>query len=91
MPERSYLEALRLFRELGMAWTEANAGLDAIVADVLEPAERQRVADETRATFERLGAQPYLAQLDAALAGAPANRVRAPDRSVPAADEVRSA
>ena len=74
-----------------MAWVVANTGLDAIVADALEPAERQRVADETRAIFERLGAQPYLAQLDAALAGAPTVGVRAPDRSVPAADEVRSA
>ena len=84
-----FLEALRLFRELGLAWVEANAGLDAIVADVLEPAERQRVAEATRTTFERLGAVPYLVQLDAALEGAAPTDARATARSVPAADEVR--
>ena len=85
-----YLEALRLFREIGLAWVAANTGLDAIVADALEPAERQRVADETRAVFERLGAKPYLAQLDAALEGAsPTDPQPASGRSVPAADEVR--
>jgi class 3 adenylate cyclase/tetratricopeptide (TPR) repeat protein len=85
-----YLEALRLFRELGLAWVAANIGLDAIIADALEPAERQRVADEARATFERLGARPYLVQLDAALSRAPALEPRAAGRPVPAADEVRS-
>jgi hypothetical protein len=86
-----YQEALRLYRELGLAWTGANTGLDAIVADALEPAERQRVADEARATFERLGAVPYLAQLDAALSGVPTAEPRAAGRLVPAADEVHSA
>jgi len=86
-----HVEALRLYREMGLWWTLANASLDAIVADALEPAERQRVADEARTIFERLGAHPYLAQLDAALGGTPPIAVRAPDRSVPAADEVRSA
>ncbi len=86
-----YLEAVRLQRELGLAWIAANTGLDAIVADALEPAERQRVADETHAIFERLGARPYLAQLDAALSRVPATEARSPDRSMPSADEVRSA
>jgi hypothetical protein len=86
-----YLEAMRLFRELGMAWVEANVGLDAIVADVFEPAERQRVADGVRATFERLGALPYLAQLDAALSAGSAAEPRASGRPTPAPDEVRSA
>ena len=62
MPERQFLEALKLFRELDLAWVAAYTGLDAVVADVLEPAERQRVADEARTTFERLGAQPYIAR-----------------------------
>ena len=66
-------------------------GLDTIVADVLEPGERQRVADEARAILERLGAVPYLAQLDAALSGTPATEPRAAGRSLSAADEVRSA
>jgi hypothetical protein len=86
-----YLEAMRLYRELGLTWIAATTGLDAVVADALEPAERQRVADEARATFERLGALPYLAQLDAALSGVPTVEPRAAGRSVPAADEVRSA
>ena len=85
-----FLEALRQFRELGLSWIVANTGLDAIVADVLEPAERQRVADEARATFERLGARPYLEQLDAALAGATPTDGRATGRSVLVPDEVRS-
>jgi len=86
-----YLESLRLFREMNLPWLVASTGLDAIVADALEPAECQRVADETRAIFERLGAHPYLAQLDAALSGASATEIRASARSVPAAEEVRSA
>ena len=86
-----YLEALRLFREMGLWWPLANAGLDAIVADALEPAERQRVADKARATFERLGALPYLKQLDEALSSAGTANVRAAGQPVRAADEVRSA
>ncbi len=64
-----YFEAMRRFRELDLSWIVALVGLDAVVAEVLEPAERQRVAAESRAIMERLGARPYLAQLDAALAG----------------------
>ena len=86
-----YLEALRLFREMNLSWLVAVTALDAIVADALEPAERQRVADEARAILERLGAKPYLAQLDAALAAAPTADPRAGGRSVPTPDEVRSA
>ncbi|MEO5985542.1 MAG: adenylate/guanylate cyclase domain-containing protein [Candidatus Limnocylindria bacterium] len=65
-----YLEALRGFREIDLAWTHAVTALDAVVAGVLDPSERARVADEVRTTFERLGAKAYLAQLDEALAGA---------------------
>ncbi len=86
-----YLESHRQFREMNLPWLVASTGLDAIVADALEPAGRQRVAEEARAIFERLGAQPYLAQLVAALADAPAADVRPPGRSVVASDEVRSA
>ncbi|MGI8830468.1 MAG: adenylate/guanylate cyclase domain-containing protein [Candidatus Limnocylindria bacterium] len=85
-----YLESLRLLREMNLPWLVAITGLDAIVADALEPSERHRVAEEARTIFERLGAQPYLAQLVAALAGAPAD-APPPGRSVPATDEVRSA
>ena len=86
-----YVEALRLYREMSLWWLLANDGLDAIVADALEPAERQRVADEARAIFERLGAVPYLKQLDEALAGAGTAKVRPPGQPVRATDEVRTA
>ena len=66
-----FLDALRRYRDLGLAWMLANAGLEAIIANVLEPAERQRVADEVRDILTRLGAVPYLAELDAALTAAP--------------------
>ncbi len=75
-----YLESLRMCREMNISWVVANTSLDAIVADALEPAERQRVADEARAIFERLGAQPYLAQLDTAIAGPHASEARTPDQ-----------
>jgi hypothetical protein len=76
---------------MNLAWLVANTGLDAIVAGVLEPAERQRVADEARAIFQRLGAKPYLAQLDAALAAEPPSDGQVTGRQTPAADEVRTA
>ena len=87
----NYVEGLRLYREMSLWWTLANTGLDAIVADALEPAERQRVADEARTIFERLGAVPYLKQLDAALSRAGTANVRAASQPVRATDEVRSA
>jgi class 3 adenylate cyclase/tetratricopeptide (TPR) repeat protein len=67
----SYLESLRMWRELDLSWPLALTALDAVYAGVLEPGERQRVAEEARAIFERLGAGPYLEQLDAALSRSP--------------------
>jgi tetratricopeptide (TPR) repeat protein len=66
----AYLESLRLWRELDAVWHLALTALDSIYASVLEPGERQRVADEARAIFERLGAKPYLDQLEEALSRA---------------------
>jgi class 3 adenylate cyclase/tetratricopeptide (TPR) repeat protein len=66
-----FLDALRRYRDLGLVWPLALAGLEAIVANVLEPGERQRVATEVRDILTRLGATPYLAELDTALAAAP--------------------
>ncbi|HET7686459.1 MAG TPA: hypothetical protein VFM19_08660, partial [Candidatus Limnocylindria bacterium] len=87
-----FMESLRLNRELNLAWPLALTALDAVIADVLEPAERQRVADEARAIFERLGARPALRELDAALGAAPsAGSAGARERqAVPTADELRS-
>ncbi len=62
-----YLESLRLSRELDLGWLAAQTGLEAILAGALDASEQERVADETRATLERLGARAYLDQLDAAL------------------------
>ncbi len=62
-----------------------------VVADALEPAERQRVADETRTILERLGARPNLAQLEALLARVPvAEPLPSAARSDAAVDEVPS-
>jgi class 3 adenylate cyclase/tetratricopeptide (TPR) repeat protein len=86
-----YLEALRVYRELNLSWLVALTCLDAVIADALEPAERQRAADEARAIFERLGARPYLAQLDAVLERVPvAQPHRSAARSEAAVDEVPS-
>lgn len=65
-----FLESLGLHRELGLAWPLALTAIDAVLAGVLEPAERQRIADEARGILERLGARPALTELDAALGGA---------------------
>ena len=85
-----YLEALQAYRELNLPWIVALTGLDALFTDVLEPAERQRVADEIRAILERLEARPYLAELDALLAEAPASPSRAATRTEAISDEVPS-
>jgi hypothetical protein len=63
-----YLEAIRAWHELKVTWEEALTGLDMVTTlDPREP-EVAPVASATRAIFERLGARPYLARLDAALA-----------------------
>ena len=51
--------------------------LDLVIVGAMEPAERQRAADEARATFEQLGMRPYLERLDQAL-GTPPVRTAAP-------------
>ena len=66
-----YIDAMRRWQELELSWLVALTGLDAIVSGVLDASERQRVADETRAIMERLGARPYLGQLEDALAQPP--------------------
>jgi len=63
-----YREALRGWRTLGCAWDEALAAVD--MARLLGPGEPdvKAAADWARETLTRLGAQPFLDRLDAALA-----------------------
>ena len=63
-----YREALRAWRELGLAWDEALCGLD--MATLLDPAEPEvrAAADSAREILTRLGAKPFLERLEVALA-----------------------
>jgi hypothetical protein len=67
----AYAEAQRELRELGVIVPLAMCQLDLVVVGAMEPAERQRAADEARASFERLGMRPYLERLERALAAKP--------------------
>jgi tetratricopeptide (TPR) repeat protein len=62
-----YREALRAWRDLGLAWDEALCGID--MATLLDPAdpEVRSAADSAREIFVRLGAKPFLARLDGAM------------------------
>jgi class 3 adenylate cyclase/tetratricopeptide (TPR) repeat protein len=67
-----YREALRAWRDLGLALDEALCGLDAVrILGVTEPEVRQ-IADSTREILVRLEAAPLIERLDTALAGAAA-------------------
>ncbi len=79
----TYAKAQREFRDLGLIVPLAMCQLDLVIVGAMEPAERQRAADEARATFERLGMRPFLERLERALATPP---VRATDRTSHAAD-----
>jgi len=62
-----YREALRDWRDLGLAWDEALCGLDmALLLDPAEP-EVRAAAEATRETLVGLGAKPFIDRLDAAL------------------------
>ncbi len=64
----SYRTALHRWRDLGLAWDEALAGLDmAILLDPSEP-EVRAAADAARETFVRLEASPFIERLDLAMA-----------------------
>jgi class 3 adenylate cyclase/tetratricopeptide (TPR) repeat protein len=67
--ERLYVEALDAWRALGPVWEEALTGLDmAFVLDQSQP-QVAAAAQNSRAIFERLGAKPFLARVDAVLSG----------------------
>jgi class 3 adenylate cyclase/tetratricopeptide (TPR) repeat protein len=66
-----YREALRAWRDLGLAWDEALCGLDmAILLDPADPEVRD-TADAAREVLVQLDAAPFVARLDAALARLP--------------------
>jgi hypothetical protein len=62
-----YRDALRAWRDLGLAWDEALAGLD--MATLLDPAdpEVRAAANSARVILVRLGAAPFVERLDAAM------------------------
>ncbi len=62
-----YREALRAWRDLGLAWDEALCGID--MATLLDPTdpEVRSAADSCREILIRLGAKPLLARLEAAI------------------------
>jgi class 3 adenylate cyclase/tetratricopeptide (TPR) repeat protein len=62
-----YRDALQAWRDLGLAWDEALAGLDmALLLDPTDP-EVRSPAESARAILVRLGARPFVERLDAAL------------------------
>jgi tetratricopeptide (TPR) repeat protein len=62
-----YREALRAWRDLGIAWDEALCGVDmALLLDAAEP-EVRAAAESARETLTRLGAKPILERLEAAM------------------------
>jgi len=76
-----YREALRSWRDLGLAWDEALCGLD--MAILLDPTEPQvgEAADASREILSRLGAKPFLARLDAAMERRRSEPAPQPERS----------
>jgi len=69
------VEAMALYREALAGWRETNAGWDEVLtgldmAELLDPADPEvaGVLASTRQILEGLGAKPYLARLDAAMA-----------------------
>ena len=82
-----YKDALRGWRSVGLLWDEALTGID--MAILIQPShpEVRSAAASAREILVRLGAQPFIARLDAAMAAA----TPAPDAAqVPAADRDRS-
>ncbi len=65
------LVALGAWRDLGLLWDEALAGID--MATLLDPADPdvRAAADRSREILVGLGATPFIARLDAALAAGP--------------------
>ena len=72
-----YREAIRRFRDLGMAFELARCLVDATAALGLRDPDGRAAADEARAILGQLGAQAYLDRMDDLLGSAPAPGVTA--------------
>jgi class 3 adenylate cyclase/tetratricopeptide (TPR) repeat protein len=81
-----YRQALRAWRDLGLAWDEALCGID--MATLLDPSDSEvrAAAEVAREILVRLEAAPFIARLDAAMARVsdPAGRSAAPTRTASA-------
>jgi tetratricopeptide (TPR) repeat protein len=86
-----YRDALRAWRDLGLAWDEALCGLDmALLLDPADPDVRA-AASATRETLVRLEAAPFVARLDAAMTRSSQARPAAGQASDPRAVRSRPA
>jgi class 3 adenylate cyclase/tetratricopeptide (TPR) repeat protein len=76
-----YREALRAWRDLGLAWDDALCGLD--MALLLDPADPEvlAAAEIAREILVRLEAAPFIARLEAALVRGSATASAGPTRS----------
>ena len=64
---RAYRDALGAYRALGLRWDVALCALD-MIEMLPDEAEARDAADDARVVMEELGAVPFLARIDAALA-----------------------
>ncbi|MFN8622986.1 MAG: adenylate/guanylate cyclase domain-containing protein [Chloroflexota bacterium] len=74
---RGYRDARTQWRDLNLTWLEALTCLDQVLLLGPDDPDAEDAADRARDVFTRLGARPFLAKLDEALAGSPVT----PDRS----------
>ena len=63
----AYREALRLWRDLGLVWDEAQCGLDVAMLMGIQDDEVLATVERTRNLLTQLGARPFLARLEAVL------------------------
>jgi hypothetical protein len=70
-----YREALRVWRDLGLAWDEARCAID--MALLLGPSDPEvsAAADAARVILTALGATPFLERLESAMAVRPESQV----------------
>jgi hypothetical protein len=73
----AFLDAIRQWRELGLAFEAALAQLTLVTVLGVSDAETRAAADDARAVFERLGARPLVDRLAAAMGG-PTSRDTSP-------------
>ncbi|HET9416865.1 MAG TPA: hypothetical protein VFP30_04915, partial [Candidatus Limnocylindria bacterium] len=76
----AFVEAVQLWRELGLSFEAALAQLTLVSVLGVSDAPTRAAADEARATFERLGARPLVERITAAI-GADGNGSSQPTRT----------